>query len=59
MRDSGRRDRLSAEGWTAMSGPGLGIISVLVCLISLLFLAAAVDSSKPEHAKPGYWEPRR
>jgi hypothetical protein len=59
MRDSCRRERLSAEGWTAMSGPGLGIISVLVCVISLLFMAAAVDSSKPEHAKPGYWEPSR
>ena len=44
-----------------MTNPGLGIVSMLLCLISLLFLAVAVEPPKPEQVKPGpgYWEPRR
>ena len=44
-----------------MTGPGLAIASLLVCLISILLLAAAMEPPKPDPVKPepGYWEPRR
>jgi len=44
-----------------MTGPGLAIASLLVCLISIVLLAAAMEQPKPDPVKPqpGYWEPRR
>ena len=44
-----------------MTSPGLAIASLLLCLISILFLAAAVEPPKPEqmNPEPGYWQPRR
>jgi hypothetical protein len=44
-----------------MTSRGLAITSLLVCLISIVLLAAAMEPPKPDPIKPqpGYWEPRR